>query len=121
MAEFDDAAVDRRGFLKGAAAFVAEPQPAGAPDAAQDHTRQVVPSDVALWVKAIESLLVDKGSSIAPPSTSSSTPSKPKSARATARALSRAPGSIPPTRHVCCATQPRQSRKSASPAIRAWT
>ena len=39
-AEFDDSAVDRRGFLKGAAAsaaaFVAEPQPAGAPDAAQD-------------------------------------------------------------------------------------
>ena len=53
------------GFLKGAAAsaaaFVAEPQAAGAPDAAQDHTHQVVPSDVALRVKAIESLLVDKG------------------------------------------------------------
>ena len=56
--------VDRRGFLKSAAAtaatLAAQPQTAGAQDApAHDH--QVVPSDVTLRVKAIESLLVDKG------------------------------------------------------------
>jgi nitrile hydratase subunit alpha len=56
--------VGRRGFLKGAAAsaaaFVAQPNDAGAQDAVA-HDHQVVPSDVTLRVKAIESLLVDKG------------------------------------------------------------
>ena len=56
--------VDRRGFLKGAAAsaaaMVTKPQAAGAQDPAP-HEHQVVPSDVTLRVKAIESLLVDKG------------------------------------------------------------
>ena len=65
MAESEDGPVDRRGFLKGAvasaAAFVAEPHAAGSPDSLQDHGHQVVPSDLTLRVKAIESLLVDKG------------------------------------------------------------
>ena len=65
MAEFEGGPVDRRGFLKGAAAsaaaFVAEPQGAGVPGSGQDHDHQVVPSDLTLRVKAIESLLVDKG------------------------------------------------------------
>ncbi len=57
--------VDRREFLKGAAAgaaaFVAEPQIASAPQRPGDHDHQAVPSDVALRVKALESLLVEKG------------------------------------------------------------
>jgi nitrile hydratase len=64
MAEFQDGPVDRRGFLKGAVAgaagFVAEPHALGA-GAVQDHSHQTVPSDVTLRVKALESLLVDKG------------------------------------------------------------
>lgn len=59
-----DDGVDRRGFLKGAAAsaagFVAQPSVAHAQDA-PDHDHQAVPSDVALRVKALESLLVEKG------------------------------------------------------------
>ena len=58
--------VGRREFLKGAAAFV--PAIAGAPqssaadhDHGHDHDHQAVPSDVALRVKALESLLVEKG------------------------------------------------------------
>ena len=68
MDQSKDSPVDRRKFLKGAAvsaaAFVAEPQIAGAPqppDHDHDHDHQVVPSDVALRVKALESLLVEKG------------------------------------------------------------
>src|SRR6266566_435551 len=63
--------VGRRNFLKnaaaGAAAFVpamANPQQPAADhdhDDHQDHDHQVVPSDVALRVKALESLLVEKG------------------------------------------------------------
>ena len=65
MAELEDGSVDRRGFLKGAAAsaaaFVSDPHAPGGPDSVQDHDHQIVPSDLALRVKAIESLLVDKG------------------------------------------------------------
>jgi nitrile hydratase subunit alpha len=60
--------VDRREFLKdaaaGAAAFmpgVASAQPPAAQDHGHDHDHQTVPSDVALRVKALESLLVEKG------------------------------------------------------------
>ena len=58
--------VDRREFLKGAAVGTAgliAPPGAGAaqPPQEQDHDHQVVPSDVALRVKALESLLVEKG------------------------------------------------------------
>jgi nitrile hydratase len=57
---------DRREFLKGAAVSAAAivpglsdaPQP---PDHDHDHDHQAVPSDVALRVKALESLLVEKG------------------------------------------------------------
>src|SRR6202163_775748 len=58
--------VDRREFLKGAAAGAAAFMP-GAASAQQpaapdhDHDHQAVPSDVALRVKALESLLVEKG------------------------------------------------------------
>src|SRR5499425_2642282 len=61
--------VGRRGFLKdaaatAAAAFVAEPSATHAHahhDHDHDHQHQAVPSDVALRVKALESLLVEKG------------------------------------------------------------
>jgi nitrile hydratase subunit alpha len=52
----------RRQFLKGAAALV--PQAAAAQksdDHQQDHEHQVGPSDIALRVKTLESLLIEKG------------------------------------------------------------
>ena len=56
--------VGRRGFLKtaatGAAGIVAGVTP-GNGRALQDQEHQVVPSDLTLRVKALESLLVDKG------------------------------------------------------------
>src|SRR5713101_4855914 len=66
MAESRKDPVDRREFLKGAAAGAAAFMPgvAGAQQPAaqdHDHDHQVVPSDVALRVKALESLLVEKG------------------------------------------------------------
>jgi nitrile hydratase len=67
MAAPNDPSVDRRGFLRGAAAsaaaFAANPQVSVAHDHEQEHEHdhQVVPADIALRVKAIESLLVDKG------------------------------------------------------------
>jgi nitrile hydratase len=58
----------RRGFIKGAAAgvagFAAQSGGAGAHGGQahdHDHDHQAVPSDVALRVKALESLLVEKG------------------------------------------------------------
>ena len=57
----------RRGFLKeaaaGAAAIVTGPQAGQAQKPAQyhDHDHQAVPSDLTLRVKALESLLVEKG------------------------------------------------------------
>jgi len=61
-----DGPVGRRGFLKGAAAtaaaMAAEAQVAHtqAPHD-HDHDHQAVPSDLTLRVKALESLLVEKG------------------------------------------------------------
>jgi len=52
--------VGRRGFLKGAAAGAAGMFGAGPPQD-HDHQHQAVPSDVNLRVKALESLLVEKG------------------------------------------------------------
>src|SRR5437879_6439057 len=52
--------VGRRGFLKGAAAGAAGMFGAG-PHQDHDHEHQAVPSDVNLRVKALESLLVEKG------------------------------------------------------------
>src|ERR1051326_6536858 len=68
----DNEAVGRRGFLKGAAmsaaSFVGDPHGAshaghdhGHDHDHQEHDHQTVPADIALRVKAIESLLVDKG------------------------------------------------------------
>jgi nitrile hydratase len=67
MSESTKAPVGRRGFLKsaavGAAALVSEPHAAQAHAHAQDHDHehQTVPSDLTLRVKALESLLVEKG------------------------------------------------------------
>jgi nitrile hydratase len=65
MADSEDKSVDRREFIKGAAAgaagFVAESRTADGAGAVQDHDHQIVPSDLTLRVKALESLLVDKG------------------------------------------------------------
>jgi len=60
MAKRPSDSVDRRGFLEGAAAGALA---AGVSDDmhAQDHDHQDVPSDPALRVKALESLLVEKG------------------------------------------------------------
>ena len=49
----------RRGFI--AAMSVAGANPADGADAPQDHTHQLVPSDISLRVKSLESLLVEKG------------------------------------------------------------
>jgi nitrile hydratase len=64
MAKVKKGPVGRRGFLKGAAAsaaaLVSEPHVAHT-HAHQDHEHQAVPSDLTLRVKALESLLVEKG------------------------------------------------------------
>ena len=64
MTKPSEGPLDRREFLKGAAAGAAAlvPQPGG-PAASQDHEHdhQAVPADIALRVKALESLLVEKG------------------------------------------------------------
>ena len=49
----------RRGFL--AALSAAMPNSADAQDKPQDHQHQLVPSDISLRVKSLESLLVEKG------------------------------------------------------------
>jgi nitrile hydratase len=62
MSKPPQAPIVRRQFLKGAAALV--PQAAAAQksdDHQHDHDHQVMPSDVALRVKALESLLIEKG------------------------------------------------------------
>jgi nitrile hydratase len=56
--------LDRRGFLKGAAAGAVggfAPAVTGAQQSTSDHDHQAVPPDIALRVKALESLLVEKG------------------------------------------------------------
>src|SRR6266850_332726 len=62
MAESEKSSVDRQEFLKGVAAGAvapATPATAHAQDHAHDH--QDVPSDLTLRVKALESVLVEKG------------------------------------------------------------
>jgi nitrile hydratase len=66
MAKSRNGPVGRRGFLKGAAAsaaaLVSEPHVAHAhAHQDHDHEHQAVPSDLTLRVKALESLLVEKG------------------------------------------------------------
>jgi len=66
MAEKSPDAVGRRGFLRraalGAAAFAPTTAAAQSPDAGQPRQAgQLIPSDIALRVKALESLLVEKG------------------------------------------------------------
>lgn len=58
MSESNPDSVDRRGFIKGAVAGAVAASTSRAAHA-QDHSD--VPSDVALRVKALESLLVEKG------------------------------------------------------------
>jgi len=66
MSKSSEGPLDRREFLKGAAAGAAAfvPQAEASPaqqDHSHDHEHQAVPSDIALRVKALESLLVEKG------------------------------------------------------------
>jgi nitrile hydratase len=62
MAKSPEGPVDRRQFLKGAAVSAAALVPQGGQaQEPHDHDHQVVPSDIALRVKALESLLVEKG------------------------------------------------------------
>jgi len=59
MSQSKPGSMDRRGFIKGAAAGAVA---AGAPGAGHSHEHhQELPSDPALRVKALESLLVEKG------------------------------------------------------------
>ena len=61
MDKSDSGSLDRRGFIKGATAGVLAASTPGTLQAqVQDYTD--VPSDPALRVKVLESLLVDKGS-----------------------------------------------------------
>ena len=69
MAKSKKGPVGRRGFLKGAAAgaagMIAEPHTGHAHEheghTHHDHDHQAVPSDLTLRVKALESLMVEKG------------------------------------------------------------
>ena len=64
MAKTPEGPVDRREFLKGAAVSAASliPHVGPVPQAPEhDREHQAVPSDIALRVKALESLLVEKG------------------------------------------------------------
>lgn len=62
MSESEKGSVDRRGFLKGVAAGAVVAAAPGTTQAqAQDYGQQAVPSDLTLRVKAMESLLVEKG------------------------------------------------------------
>src|SRR5215510_4565509 len=66
MAKSKNPRVGRRGFIKGAAASAAALAAESRMHATQDphdhdHDHQAIPSDVALRVKALESLMVDKG------------------------------------------------------------
>src|SRR5262245_51435664 len=66
MAKSKNRRVGRRGFIKSAAASAAAVPSESPMNASQDphdhdHDHQAIPSDVALRVKALESLLVDKG------------------------------------------------------------
>ena len=68
MAESEKGAVGRRRFLKGAAAtaatLVGKGEAAGAqqaPDDGHEHEHQTVPEDIALRVRALETVLVEKG------------------------------------------------------------
>ena len=66
MAKSRKRTVGRRGFIKGAAAGAASFAAEASLGAAQapgdhDHEHQAVPTDVALRVKALESLMVEKG------------------------------------------------------------
>ena len=62
MADSETGPVDRRKFLKGLAAGAAASASSGTVHAQEhDHDHQDVPSDLTLRVKALESLLVEKG------------------------------------------------------------
>ena len=68
MAESEKGAVGRRRFLKGAAAsaaaMISRGEAAGAqqtPDNGHEHEHQTVPEDIALRVRALETVLVEKG------------------------------------------------------------
>jgi nitrile hydratase len=62
MAKSPEGPVDRRQFLKGAAVSAAALVPqVGRAQEPHDPDHQAVPSDIALRVKALESLLVEKG------------------------------------------------------------
>ena len=61
MADSEKNSVDRRGFIKGVAAGAVAAASPGAIEAHQDQGHQAVPSDLTLRVKALESLLVEKG------------------------------------------------------------
>ena len=80
------------------------------------HEHSTVPNDTALRVKALESLLVEKGL-VDPAALDAIVETyEHKVGRATARVSSRGPGPIPPTEAGC---SPTPAPRSASWAIRA--
>jgi len=94
----------RRTFLTSAGAVAAQ-NVADAQDHEHDH--QAIPSDPALRVKALESLLVEKGYVDSAALDALMTGSSTKWVRAMARVWLREPGWIPRTRSACWPTPPR--------------
>ena len=80
-------------------------------DHAHDHTN--VPAEPALRVKALESLLVDKGSWIPPHSMCSWIPTRTRWVRVMEHRSSRRPGSTPPISNASWLTVRRRSPSSA--------
>ena len=105
-----------------AAGAAATPQPMAAVGPRQDQAHQAVPSDLALRVKSLESLLVDKG--LVDPAALDAlidtygAQGRPPQRRPRRRPRLGRPGA---TRSACSTTRRRRSPSSATPAARAST
>ena len=130
MAESKDGAVGRRRFITDAAvtaaAMVGQGQVAGAQQPSSDeteHEHQAVPSDIALRVKALESVLVEK--EMVDPADLDAVvdiyKNRTGSVPGTAPESSRARGPIPTTRRACWPMAPRRSSNWDTAAGRAST
>ena len=98
------------------------PAGADAPGHEHPHDHQVVPDDIALRVRALESILVDKQMvDPAAPRRGRRRPTRTASVPATGPGSWRGPGPTPPTRPGCSTTRPRPSPSSGSGAPRAST
>ena len=126
MAKPGEGTVGRRKFLTAAAATAATAaagvgpgQVAGQP-AADDHEHQAVPSDIALRVKALETVLVEK--EMVDPAELDAVVDVYENEvgpRNGAQVVARA-WVDPPTRRACCPTRRTQSQSSGSALPRAY-